>query len=110
MQQPEFSNEPTILAWAGITINIRHNKIVELKAWDTRELYNSFRYDIYNLARNSVVKIEFCYHLYDILTWAWDALLLKATPEIRVLLLFARKKSAIGACKCTKETAKRTKI
>jgi hypothetical protein len=66
MLQPGINNEETIRAWAEITINIWRNKIVELKAWDTGELYKSFRYELYKSAGNNVDRIEFSYHLYGL--------------------------------------------
>jgi len=54
----------TIDAWADIVLNIWRNKITDLKLWDTGELYNSLRYELYRNAGGDVEKIEFAYNYY----------------------------------------------
>ncbi|WP_299576689.1 hypothetical protein [uncultured Sunxiuqinia sp.] len=56
----------TISAWADIVIKIWHEKMVELKVYDTGELYNSLLNELVKNAGNDIDRIEFSFKLYGI--------------------------------------------
>jgi hypothetical protein len=65
MEQPGVTNkEETLAAWADIVIKIWQAKIIELKVWDTGELYRSLLNSLTVGAGNDVEKIEFSFNLY----------------------------------------------
>lgn len=64
--QNEWNKNETIAAWADITLKIWHNKITELKVWETGALYESLKNTLLAMAGTDVDKIEFSFKLYGI--------------------------------------------
>lgn len=66
-QKPgKINKEETFHAWADITLKIWHERLTELKVWDTGALYDSLRNMLFTSAGKDVDKIEFSFNLYGI--------------------------------------------
>ncbi|WP_372775663.1 hypothetical protein [Mangrovibacterium sp.] len=62
----QWNKEETVRAWADITLKIWRERITELKAWDTGELYKSLENALFTAAGNDVDKVEFSFKLYGV--------------------------------------------
>lgn len=67
MQQPGQPDiNVTVAAWADIVLKIWRDKIIQLKVYNTGELYKSLKHEIYRNANGNIDKIDFSFLVYGI--------------------------------------------